>query len=218
MRVDAEGEPAVRVDGTLAALLPDTLKVTARLGAFRPLFVLHARADSAGLLFHEDRAYWISARERIDWDRMNPSAWARALQWSLCPHALARDLSPAGPGRMEGRIWEVEGTVPAHHGTVRLHVDPRSRAIVGIDLLEEDLVARARLRNYRFLGEFWIPTLIDLEVPQPDGRLELRVELHAPELRRKDDVVEVPMLRPAGWVQVRPDRAPSIHVAPPPDR
>jgi hypothetical protein len=215
MRVDAEGEPAVRVDGTLAAVLPDTLKVTARLGAFRPLFVLHARADSAGLLFHEERAYWISSRGNIDWDRMNPSAWARALQWSLCPQALARELVATGPGRMEDRIWQVEGTIPGHDGTVRLHVDPRSRAVVGIDLLEDkDLVARARLRNYRYLGEFWIPTLVDLEVPQPQGRLELRVEILAPGLRDGRDFGEVPMLRPPGWTQVHPDRAPSIHVAP----
>lgn len=214
MRVDAEGEPAVRVDGTLAAIIPDTLKVTARLGAFRPLFVLHARADSAGLLFHEERAYWISSRDRVDWDRMNPSAWALALQWSLCPQALARELDAAGSGRMEDRIWQIDGSIPGHDGTVRLHVDPGSRSIVGIDLIDGEVTARAKLRNYRYLDTFWIPTVIDLEVPQPQGRLELRVELHAPRLHDGQEFGEVPMLRPPGWTEVRPDRAPSIHVAP----
>lgn len=204
----------MRVDGTLAAQIPDTLKVTARLGAFRPLFVLHARADSAGLLFHEERAYWISSRDRVDWDRMNPSAWALALQWSLCPQALARELDTTDAGRMEGRIWQIDGSIPGHSGTVRLHIDPGSRSIVGIDLIDGDLVARAELRNYRFVGTIWLPMRIDLEVPQPQGRLEMRVELHAPRVRDEGDFGEVPMLRPSGWSEVREDRAPSIHVAP----
>jgi hypothetical protein len=215
MRVEVPGEPGVRIDGTLKARLPDSLRVTAKLGVFRPLFVLHARADSCGLLFHEEKAYWVTSRDEPDWRRMNPSAWARALGWALCPQSLARGLETDDPGRMEGRDWVVEGTMPGESGRMRMRVDPESRSVVGVELLDPELVARAELRGHRFLGEHWIATRVDLEVPRAEGRLRLQVELQGPGELGPGAVGDIPMLRPPGWAHVDPGGpAPSIQVDP----
>ncbi|MCA9726513.1 MAG: hypothetical protein KC729_02455 [Candidatus Eisenbacteria bacterium] len=219
MRIEAPGEPGVRVDGSLKTSFPDTLKVSARLGAFRPLFALQARADSCELLLHEERAFWVTTRAKPDWDRMDPAAWVQALEWALCPGQLAADLRGADAGRMERGIWIVEGGLVGQPGRARLEVDPRSRSIVGIELLDPDVVVRAELHDYHtFDDSAWLPTRIDLEVPQPDGRLRLRLEMLGLRGLSAQEIGEVTLPRPSGWTEVRGGTAPSIRVSPPSER
>ncbi len=186
------------MDGTLRASLPDTLRLNARIGAFRPAFALFADADSCELLLHGDAAYWITPRGRVDWAGMNPSAWARGLDWAICPSTLIRQLEPDGPGTTVQGIWRIAGTIRGTPWQVELGIDPRRRRVRQLVIASEGTVLlTARMRRYQRFHGVDVPVDFDLEAPQ-EG-LVVRAELYDWRAIGASDLHSTGMLRPAGW-------------------
>ena len=220
MRVDAPDQPGVNLDGTLkfagsgASGEDGLLKLDARLGVFRPIFNLIAKGESAQLLIHEERATWVTPRDEPDWDGMNPSAWAAAVGWALCPAALLRELEPEGAGRVQGDTWSVQGRLPSgsnRPGTsgdgdglrVEIRVDRTDRSVEAIRLEgAAGAAVTASLESYRYFGDAWIPTVVHLSLPQPEGRLELRAILKGVHTPDPEVLDRIEILEPPGWIQV----------------
>ena len=201
MEVRAPGQHSTTIEGSLRAILPDTLWLTAQYGPFRPLFALLATADSAEFLIHREARYWILPRTAVGWDSMTPPAWARALDWGLCPSDLLRRFVPDGPGTMQGNLWEVRGTIPGDSLRLQIRIAPGSASVREIRFLRggvERLVAR--MEGETRIGNAWVPAVLDLRLPETD--FSLRVEILAVRLLAREQGSVSPFLRPRGWRRV----------------
>jgi hypothetical protein len=202
IRISTRNRPQATLNGTLRAILPDTLEIGAQFGPFKPIFALHADADSCELLLHGEARYWIVAREHPDWELMTPAAWAQALEWALCPADLLRRLEPDGPGRMgEDGLWEISGPVRGTPFRVEARVDPRRRSVRGLRVSQSGVLRlEARLGAERRVGEAWIPT--ELTLRSPKENLVLETELLGPKGSPRSGLRIGPVVRPTGWQAV----------------
>jgi hypothetical protein len=205
IRAELPGEPAVTLEGMLQAIPPDTLRLTARFGAFRPAFVLLADADSSELLLHSTREVWVTPREAPDWTNLNPSAWTTALAWALCPADLFRRLRANDPGRVEGRLWTLTGEIEGSPWSAVIAVNTRSRSLVDLALAGEDGVAvRVRAVGHGEVGGAWLPER--MEIARPADGLLLRIERLAGGHLAPGDRPSFLLLRPPGWIRNRSGR------------
>ena len=203
IRLELPGGPGVTIDGTLRAIPPDTLALSARLGIFRPAFALRADADSAELLLHDDRRFWVTARSDEDWEAFNPSAWARALAWALCPGDLLDRLDGVESAGGDDRTYRVRGRLRSSPFLVELGLDRRSPRLVSLRILAgETVVLVLRQRDFRHVGDAWIPGLVEMRMPRQG--LSARVEIIGGSTDRFDRPPAVERLRPPGWAPVGP--------------
>lgn len=203
LRIDPPDRGAVRLDGDLRASLPDTIRLSGRVGVFRPIFQFLSVAGFAELLLHESRSYWIVPSDEPDWEVTNPAALRQAILWSLCPTTLLRSFRAADRGRMVGRTWQVAGELVGTPHPVRLYVEPRSRSVREIHLgADEDLRLVARLDDYVFLGSAWLPQTIELEIPGPDGATAIVIGLSGLELLDPGATEREGLVQPPGWRHV----------------
>ncbi len=188
------------LDGTLKVALPDTLRLNTRVGAFSPAFVLIAGPDSCELLLNRQGAYWISPRGRIDWVRMNPSAWARALAWALQPSALLRSFVPDGPGSVAAGDWRIAGTLEGTPLRAEVTVDIRHGVVRRLQIDEDGSpVLIASMERYVRLDGDWLPSVVDFEAAAES--LQVRAELTRCDRIGRSSIRTEP-LRPAGWKEV----------------
>jgi len=205
MRLGVPDHPSVRLDGTLLADVPDHIRLSGKLGVFRPIFNLFAVPDSCEMLIHDDSTYWITARDQADWSIMNPSAWGHVLEWALCPQGLVHRIVPEGAGRVEGREWTVSGRLegtPFHAELVFDRKDRRLLSIVLRDRTEEEpqpVAVSARLRDHEEVGTQLVPTRLEFALPHPEGTLNLTVEIAGLSPLGLDDLVGKGLVRPPGW-------------------
>jgi hypothetical protein len=203
IRLEPQDGPGVTIDGTLRAIPPDTLALSARLGIFRPSFALRADADSAELLLHDERRFWVTARGDEDWEALNPSAWARALAWALCPADLLDRLDDVEPAGGDDRIHRVRGHLRGSPYLAELGLDRRTPRLVSLRILAREIVVlELRQRGFRHLGDAWIPGLIEMRMPRQG--LSARVEIIGGSTDRPDRPPAVERLRPPGWAPVGP--------------
>ncbi len=196
-----EDGPGVTLDGNLQLILPDTVALSARLGVFRPVFALRADADSAELLLHDTRRYWVSARGDEDWGAINPSAWARALAWALCPADLYDRLDAIAPAGGDEQVRIVQGRLRASPYRVQLALERQRSRLVRLRFLVGDtLVLELRPQGFRRHGSAWIPEVVDLRAPRPG--LSARIEIIGGTTSRPDRPPAVERLRPPGWAPV----------------
>jgi hypothetical protein len=207
IRVEIPEQPDATLEGKLEAIPPDTLRLTARLGAFRPAFVLLANADSCELLVHETARYSVAPRTAPDWEAMNPAAWAEALLWALCPRELFRRLRPDGPGRVDSGVWTVTGKIAGSPWKVQAALHVRTRSLVAIDLSQGGpALARVACGRHSSAGGTWLPGR--LEVSRASDRLVLRVERLSAGSLGPGEAPAVAILRPRGWAR-EPAAAPA---------
>lgn len=203
IRLEPQDGPGMTIDGTLRAILPDTLALTARLGVFRPAFALRADADSAELLLHDQRRYWVTARPDEDWEALNPSAWARAFAWALCPADLLDRLDGIEPAGGDDRVRRVRGRLRGSPYVAELGVERRPPRLVSLRLLAgETVVLELRQRDFRHMGDAWVPGLVEMRMPRQG--LSARVEFIGGSAGRPDHPPAVERLRPPGWEPVGP--------------
>jgi hypothetical protein len=203
IRLEREDGPGVTIDGTLRAIPPDTLALSARLGIFRPSFALRADADSAELLLHDARRFWVSARGDEDWVAFNPSAWARALAWALCPADLCEHLDGIEPAGGDDRVRRVRGRLRGSPLLAELDLDRRRPRLVHLRILTADaVVLELRQQEFHHFGDAWIPGVIELRMPRQG--LSARVEIIGGSTSAFDRPPEVERLRPPGWAPVSP--------------
>lgn len=200
LRIETPDQPGVNLDGTLKMRPPSSLRLSGRIGVFRPIFDLLANRDSCELLVHEPRRFWITPRGAPEWRSMNPSAWVEVLGWALCPGSLVRRLLPDGPGRVEDRIWRVAGAISETPYRVELRIDPRSRSVTEIRIAGGNGEAvLARLGGYRWFRGAWMPRVLDLFAPGDGGTLHLRADLVGLQAVDPAEVGEPSLVRPPGW-------------------
>jgi hypothetical protein len=200
LRLGLQGEAIRRVhlDATLVASLPDTLRLTGRIGAFRPLFALLALEDSCEVLLHQQGKYWITDRGDLDWNEMNPSALAQAFTWILCPSRLIRRLQIDDPGKDEEGLWSFSGLLPESPYRVLLRVDRSHRALRQLILTTKEGVRLiANLDGYRWWGAGWLATTAELRLPGPG--LILTAEIQSCRKGARKDLGGVVLVRPPGW-------------------
>ncbi|MEZ4651265.1 MAG: hypothetical protein R3E97_21235 [Candidatus Eisenbacteria bacterium] len=178
LRIDPPDGGAVNLDGDLRASLPDTLRLSGKVGVFRPVFQFVTVAGFSELLLHDARSYWIVPSDEPDWELMNPAAWRKAILWSLCPQSLLHTFRADDRGTMTGRVWTVSGTLVGTPYAVSLDIEPRSRSVRAIRLRSgaEELLT-ADLGQYRFVEGAWVPQRAALRIRQPDGMTEVVIEL-----------------------------------------
>jgi hypothetical protein len=178
LRVDPPDRGAVQLDGDLRAVLPDTLRLSGKVGVFRPVFQFVTVAGFSELLLHDARRFWIVPSDSPDWELMNPAALRRAILWSLCPQSIVHSFRPDGAGTMSGRVWTVAGELTGTPYRLELAIEPHSRSVREITLQTgEEVLLRARLSDYAFLGDAWVPRLAELLIRQPEGPTEITIEL-----------------------------------------
>jgi hypothetical protein len=203
IRLEPEDGAGVTIDGTLRAILPDTLALSARLGIFRPSFALRADADSAELLLHDERRFWVTARGDEDWEALNPSAWARALTWALCPADLLDRLDGVEPAGGDDRIRRLRGSLRGSPYLAELGLERRTPRLVSLRILSGEIVVlELRQRDFRHIGDAWVPGLVEMRMPRQ--RLSARVEIIGGSTGRPDHPPPVERLRPFGWAPVGP--------------
>jgi hypothetical protein len=208
MRLSAPNQPSVRLDGTLLADVPDHIRLSGKLGVFRPIFNLFAVPDSCEMLIHDDSTYWITARDQADWAAMNPSAWGTVLEWALCPQGLLRRFVPEEAGRVDGREWTVSGRLQDTPFRAELVFDRKDRRLLSIVLRDWDgaesgpVAVSARLRDHEAIGTRLLPTLLEFVLPHPDGTLNLTVEIAGLSSLGLDELVGKGLVRPPGWTAV----------------
>jgi hypothetical protein len=203
IRIEPKDGPGATIDGTLRAILPDTLALTARLGVFRPAFALRADADSAELLLHDERRYWVTARRDEDWETFNPSAWARALAWALCPADLLDRLDGIEPLGGDDRVRRVRGHFRGSPYVAELGVERRPPRLASLRILAgETVVLELLQRDFRHMGDAWVPGLVEMRMPRQG--LSARVEIIGGSTGRPDRPPAVERLRPPGWEPAGP--------------
>ena len=203
IRLEPQDGAGVTIDGTLRAIIPDTLALSARLGIFRPSFALRADADSAELLLHDERRFWVTARGDEDWEALNPSAWARALAWALCPADLLDRLDGVEPAGGDDRIRRLRGSLRGSPYVAELGLERRTPRLVSLRILTGEIVIlELRQRDFRHIGDAWIPGLVEMRMPRQ--RLSARVEIIGGSTGRPDRPPSVERLRPPGWAPVGP--------------
>jgi hypothetical protein len=203
IRLEPQDGPGVTIDGTLRAILPDTLALSARLGIFRPSFALRADADSAELLLHDERRFWVTARGDEDWEALNPSAWARALAWALCPADLLDRLDGLEPVGGDDRIRRVRGRLRGSPYLAELGIERRTPRMVSLRILTGEIVVmELRQRDFRHVGDAWIPGLVEMRMPRQ--HLSARIEIIGGSTDRPGRLPSVERLRPPGWAPVGP--------------
>lgn len=205
IRIEAEGAPGFTADGSLVADAPRSLRLQARIGAFRPLFALIARADSCELLLHDESRYWVVPASPADWDRMDPAAWTQALYWALCPAGLYSELETDGPGKVSRTGWELEGRLRGTPHRFRLRLDPDRSALKELRILgpagEERLTAI--LGRPQKLKDAWLPRTLDLSFPS--GGLRLKVEVNGLRVVSQEEAGQGDLIYPAGWEEIGPE-------------
>jgi hypothetical protein len=203
IRVEPQTGPGATIDGTLHAILPDTLVLSGRLGVFHPLFALRADADSAELLLHDAKRYWVSARADEEWSQLNPSAWARVLGWALCPGDLLARLDDVRPSGGDARIRYLTGRLRASPYLAELGFERRSSQLVLLRIRDGDsLVLESRQRDFRRRGRATLPGVMEMQIPPQS--LSIRVELLRVDTSRSSHSPETGRLRPAGWTPALP--------------
>jgi hypothetical protein len=203
IRLEPEGRSGVTINGTLRAILPDTLALSARLGVFRPFFALRADADSAELLLHDARQFWVTARADEDWRALNPSAWARALAWALCPADLLDRLDGLEPSGGDGRIRRVRGRLRGSPFLAELGIERRTARLVSLRLAEGTaVVLELKQQGFHRYGDVWIPGVVELRMPRHG--LSAAVEILKASTSRPDRPPAVERLRPPAWGPVAP--------------
>jgi hypothetical protein len=203
IRLEPQDGPGVTIDGTLRAIPPDTLALSARLGILRPLFALRADADSAELLLHDERRFWVTARGDEDWEALNPSAWARALAWALCPADLLDRLDGVEPAGGDDRVRRVRGRLRGSPYLAELGFERRTLRLVSLRILTgQTAVLELRQRDFRHVGDAWIPGLVEMGMPRHG--LSARIEIIGGSTDRPDRPPAVERLRPPGWAPVGP--------------
>lgn len=195
LRVDTPGRTPVTLDGRLE-VARGALQLEARYGAFRPIFVLSADADTAQLLVHGERALWAEPRAATDdLRRGGPAAWARCLDWSLCTRNLLEGFRPDGPGTISGSDWVVSGSIAGTSLRMALRVDPNRGEIRSFELRDRDLpLLEGRLTRSHTFGAAFVPTRIQLRLIEPDTRMDVELT----RLRPLETVRPRPSL-PRGW-------------------
>lgn len=203
IRLEPEKGTGITIDGTLKAILPDTLSLSARLGIFRPFFALRADADSTELLLHEARHFWVTARTDEDWRGLNPSAWARVLAWALCPADLLDRLDGIRPAGGDERIRTVRGRLRGSPFEAELGVERRVPRLASLRVLEgETVVMEMRQRDFRHVGDAWVPRIVETRMPRHG--LTARIEIIDVSASRPDPPPAVERTRPPGWDPVHP--------------
>ena len=203
LRIHPPDRAAVNLDGNLRASLPDTLRLSGKVGVFRPVFQFVTVAGYSELLLHDARAFWIVPSDEPDWETMNPAAWRRAILWSLCPQSLLRTFRPDDRGSMSGRLWTVSGTLVGTPYAVTLDVEPKSRSVRSIRLENAgDELLTAELGDYRFLEDAWVPQRASLRIRQPDGMTEITIELVGASNLAPGALEGKGLIQPAGWEPV----------------
>lgn len=206
IRVEVPGQPAGSLDGVLRVACPDTLALSARLGAFKPVFALASDADSAALWLHDAGQYGVAPRTRPDWERLDPAAWAAAITWLICPAGLVRSLEPDGPGTIDARAWKISGRVAGAPWRFHLQIDLKARALSAVTI-EDSLGPRVTLRASRW--QLWRGRWVaeDLQIRSPRDGLSLEVSrlTIGPWDRARRTLP--PRGRPAGWSILRPDES-----------
>ena len=173
-RVRIQEQPAGNLDGMLRMVCPDTVSLSARLGAFRPVFALAADRDSAALWLHEVGRYGVGPRSAPDWERLDPAAWATALTWLIHPADLLRRLEPDGPGRLEEAIWTVGGILRDTPWRAALRIDTRTRTLAGLQIERsgEPILVLEAARPRAWNG-FWLAERFDLRSPRDGLSLQI---------------------------------------------
>jgi hypothetical protein len=206
IRLEPEEGTGITIDGTLKAIPPDTLSLSARLGVFRPFFVLRADADSAELLLHEARRFWITARSDEDWTALNPSVWARAIAWALSPADLLDRLDNSRLVGGDGRVEQYRGELRGTPFEVELGIERGRPRLVSLRVLDgEAVVLQLLQRDFRRVGRAWIPGFLEMRMPR--HRLTTRIEVLGVSASRFDPSPALERLRPKGWEPVRPGEA-----------
>jgi hypothetical protein len=199
----AQGRP-LGLDGALSAAPPETLRLSARVGPFRPVLALLAGADSCELLLHDQAAYWITPRGRPDWERMDPSAWATALGWALAPSRLLAAFRPETELAFSAGLAWCEGTLAGtgQEGGEPLHL--RAGLEPGTGRLKEFRVRAAgadlvvgTLDRYRKVAGGEVPT--SLQVDMPGLKWGLHAELRDMVALRDRVSLREGFPRPPGW-------------------
>ena len=200
LRIDPPDQRAVQLDGDLRAVLPDTLRLSGKVGVFRPVFQFVTVAGFSELLLHDAQSFWIVPSDSPDWELMNPAALRRAILWSLCPQSILHSFRPDGRGSMSGRTWTVTGELSGTPYRLELAIEPRSRSVREISLgtATEELL-RARLSDYAFLGEAWVPRRAELRIRQPEGPTEITIELVGASELESGALEGKGLVQPPGW-------------------
>lgn len=203
IRVRIPEQPAGSLDGILRMACPDTVSLSARLGAFRPVFALAADRDSAALWLHEAARYGVGPRSAPDWERLDPAAWATALIWLIHPADLLRRLVPDGPGWLEEGIWAVGGALRDTPLRAALRIDTRTRTLAGVQIERSDepilVLEAARPRSW---NGFWLAERFELRSPRDGLSLQItRLGIGS----WHDGERRMPRRgRPVGWSGVNP--------------
>ncbi len=203
LRVDPPDRSAVRLDGTLRATLPDTVRLSGKVGVFRPVFQLVSAEGQSELLIHDERSYWIVPSDRPDWNRMNPAAWRQAIEWSLCPARIFQNLDDADGARLDEGVWNVSGRLRGSPFDVDIAVDPKRRSVLALRLREgEVLHMEASLFDHEFVGGAWVAQRTEFRLQTPGGPLEMDVELVGPSEIDRGEFEGKGLVRPPNWREV----------------
>lgn len=204
IRVEARGEPSVTLEGMLTARLPDTLRLSAGVGAFRPAFVLRADVDSCELLLHDESRYWITARETPEWRSLSPAAWSAALTWALCPASFFRRLELDDAGRFESGSWVATGRVRGSPWRAVARVRPADRALTALVLADDEGVL-TEIRSSRISSVDGIVLPERLEILRPRDGWRFLIQRRSLNRLPDDRGIDVRLLRPPGWSAGGPD-------------
>ena len=108
---------------------------------------------------------------------------------------------------MAGRVWSVQGELVGTPYPLVLAIEPRSRSVREIRLGDPaDPLLVARLDDYRFLGEAWLPQSIELEIRAPEGPTTVSIALSGVRRLAPGELAESGLVQPPGWRHV--DRLP----------
>lgn len=211
IRAELPGQPALTLEGMLQAVAPESLRLTARFGAWRPAFVLLARPDSSELLVHEAARYWVAPREAPDWATLDAAAWASALAWTLCPGEFFREFLPREAGRIEDGRWTVNGGLARTSWGVRVTLNIRTRALLALEVADGDVeVARIRASGHETAAGAWLPER--LEISRPVEGLRVRIDRVGAGRLSGAEMPSFELLYPSGWTR---GRAGGIELQPP---
>lgn len=204
LRIDPPDGAAVQLDGDLRAVLPDTLRLSGKVGVFRPVFQFVTVAGFSELLVHDARSFWIVPSDSPDWELMDPAALRRAILWSLCPQSILSSFRADGRGTMSGRLWTVTGDLVETPYAVELAIEPKTRSIREITLRTTSDPAspellHARLSEYAFLGDAWVPRRAELRIGQPEGPTEVGIELLGASELAPGGLAGKGLVQPPGW-------------------
>jgi len=202
LRLEVPGQPGVTLEGMLRAQAPDTLRLTARLGPFRPVFALLANPDSAQILLHDAGEFWLVPRAVPDWAAMDPAAWSEALSWALCPARLLQRFEAEGPGNVAGSRWSVAGRLRGTPWGAALTMDTRTGALLSARVRGGEAVAfELTAGRHGSVGGAWLPGR--MEIRRPLDGLAINIERVAGGKQDPGEITPRDLVRPPGWSELR---------------